>query len=291
MSLLRPVVIALLLITHCIALNVGTLDNVNIEEQDEHSSSPSRLLIANTEPRRSSHSISLCDDCLVAALEFLDDRADLQSFRGSSKQFNHVYGRHKVRQSLKFRNFRSYYNQSKSLLLDDMLQSIPMISGLYADLDVDSLESDVGTLFDVHLRSRKSMIRGLTAAHNKPFLSLLLWDEMDWDSDPIVLICILIENGLRVSVNIKETRGARTGIVAYDDSNFGVADLELLLQTKRLRISMALGGSVLPHTMWSLERPWYAGHFSSSKELRMFILCVSSLLTFYISLWIFVIQH
>ena len=187
--------------------------------------------------------------------------------------------------TVKFRNFCTIFNQSNHRFVGDLIQSAPMLSGIYAVLDNDSLQSDVGTLFDVHIRTKRSLVRGLTVGQRDPFLSILLWDVVDWDRNAMVLICVLAQNRLWITLNVKESRRRRSHIVAFYQSNFGAEELGNLLVNKRT----SFPASELPNTVWTLERRWYGAYFSSFREMKMCILSVCCVLLVYTSLWIFAV--
>ena len=52
------------------------------------------------------------DDCLVTSLEYLGNRSHIRNFRRTSKHFNQIYDRYKIRQNGKFRDFRVLFQDN-----------------------------------------------------------------------------------------------------------------------------------------------------------------------------------
>ena len=267
----------LLFSTQSIALQSELLGTENHDEFE-----PLTTIAVSTNP---AHPILLCNDCLLIALECMDNRTDLQNFRFTSKQFNYIYGQYKVRQNIKFSKFRSLFNQSNHRCLEDLVQSIPMMTGIFAVLDVNSSECYVATLFHVHLQSKRNMVRGLTVGQHEPFLSILLWDDIDWNRFPIILICAFDGNDVRITLNLKS---GFEKVVTFHPLNFGFEDLNLLLQNKRtsLRPFPAEG---LPATIWTFERRWYCTYFSSWREMKICMIGAVTNVFVFTTLWLFVL--
>ena len=114
---------------------------------------------------------------------------------------------------------------------------------------------------------------------------LLLWDDIDWNVDPIVLICVFVENRTRITLNMKENKLNRTHIVEFLPCTFGFAELNRFLKNKRTPLS-PFPGCRLPVTVWTLERRWYSAYFSSWREMKICIIGALTNIVIFTALWL-----
>ena len=223
--------------------------------------------------------IHLIDDNLAESLEYLGNGTDLQNFRKTCMHFNRIYDRYKVRQNAKFRGFELLFrddarrNQYRSL--DDLLDSVPMIPDVYVKFWTNeglrwhrrhgrrnfTIPSDILRLIDLHRRSKRHVLRGLSSKVG--FLSMLLWKDVDWGEHPILLITRVREGTLYTAT----CQGSKIPSV----SKYSAKGLNELLRQKQVR----LRGATDEEELWTVGKRRCSAHsryaFCRRRGVRCFV--------------------
>ena len=249
-----------MLLSYCI-LPLSTL--IGIEDSPTNESEKSRLIVVpdsrcslpcSSVSARSSHSESLrypVDDCLGASLEYFGNKTDIQNFRRTSRHCDCIFEQYRIHQNSRFSNFGILFEidsrPRKYRSIDHLLDVIPLVPDVY----VGSNESDILYLFDLHLLSRQYVLRGLITRWNHPFISVLLWNDEDWRHNPILLLCIFAENGIKVAI-FEQNVGVNRTISVFHQPNFTVIQLNKLLHRKHIRLLHP----VSYWTLWTIGKRW-----------------------------------
>ena len=184
-------------------------------------------------------SIHCIVDCLGVSLEYFGNRTALLNFRRTCMLFNDLYIQYKLRQNTRFRCFEALYDNKsqgdKCQSFDDLLYSIPMVPGVYVEFwasdqyeDNFTYSPDVCRLIALHHRSRTNILRGLSVLTNNAFLSLLIWNDVYWQINPILLL-IWFQNATLLMTTVCE--GNET---PYEPENLGAIELSRLLHGERI---------------------------------------------------------
>lgn len=127
------------------------------------------------------------------------------------------------------------------------MQSIPLIPDVYAQF---KNPVDVQHLFDLHCRTKKYVIRGLAAPRNFPFLSVLLFDDVQHERPPILMAIYFVKGTINVHPSLAP--------------HFGVEELNMLLRLKQIRFSEG----PLSETLWTLGRNRCCAHVLRRKLIH-----------------------
>ena len=209
--------------------------------------------------------ISLSDDCLGASLEFIRNGTDLLNFRRTCMRFNRIYRQYKVRQNARFHNFEMMFqipNDTQRTkcewqhCLHDVLYSVitaPMVSDVLVDFSTleqnrtnFTYPADIRSLMALHRRTRTNVLRGLYAVgkDKNAFLSILLWNDRNWEMDPLLLVTWCQNKTLSSAV-------CQRYQLPWHPQNFNVTALKVLLLSRCMLIQDATRGT---HTLWTMER-------------------------------------
>lgn len=197
-------------------------------------------------PRCLQHPIG---DCLGLSLEYFGNKTDIQNFRRTSRHFDRIHDQYRIHQDARFENFGMLFQNDSQQIefrsIEHLLQSIPLIPDVY----VGSNEPDFEGLFALHHRSGRDVLRGLAAKWEHPFISVLLWNDMNWGDDPILMVSIFAVDSMKVAV-LRPNVGPNRTILAYNQPNFGVVRLNDLLSRKHIRFAH----SNTPTTLWTIGK-------------------------------------
>ena len=220
-------------------------------------------------------------DCLGLSLEYLGSGSDLESFRMTSKEFNKIHAQYQRHRDTIFNNFGVLFEedsqQNKYRSVEDMKQRVPLIPDVYVDFGD---ESNIKHLVAIHCRSNKHILRGLTANSNDPFLSVLLWNDMDhFQMVPILMVCTFTVDRLdNVTVFGREMEGNRS-LITFHPADFGVMDFNKLLVSKSVEFTNAADASALRQlSRWDIMTPWTIGRRRCSNHcgLQWRMSCLNS---------------
>ena len=219
---------------------------------------------------------TLIEDCLGASLEYLGNGTDIQHFRRTCTLFNRIYDQYKVRQNEKFRNFRLLFERTsgrnKYRTLEEFLNSVPMAPDVYVDFGIrvqnvsthsgHPFSFDVSRLMALHLRSRKNVVRGLSAIKKLPFLSILLWNDMDWGMDPILLVNLCYNATIFAMI-------CRSTTVIDFPANISTVELKELLYRQQIRFQ----DDTQERILWTIGKRCCSAHLRYELWERSYCLC------------------
>ena len=230
--------------------------------------------ITDTPP--SSPAKDLSDDCLESSLEYLGNGTDLQNFRRACRHFNRIYNQYKVRQNANFQCFDMLFaNTSPQNIyrsLDKLLNSVPMIPDVYVEFWDDeqyrhnfSYSLDFHALITLQSRSKHYILRGLSTTKKNAFLSILLFNDVDWNMDPM-LLAIWFDNKTML------TAACQNNAIPYHPTNFSVTELNMLLHRKRVRLFGSISYETHPNALWTIGKRRCSAHvryaFCGTTRLR-----------------------
>ena len=195
------------------------------------------------------------NDALSVSFEYLGNRADIQNLRRTSKRFTTIYDQYRIRQDARFHHFGLLFQNNSQRIkyrsLEGLLKSIP----IYPDIYVSGY--DIGRLYNLHQRSRRHVFRGLSTQWNTPFLSILLWNDLDWMMEPILLICFFGEKDMKNVVFRRDIRDGEDLASSNVVPEFGVNELNELLRRKRIRFANEENLEGLwGDRLWTMNRPF-----------------------------------
>ena len=217
-------------------------------------------------PREDGHGIMIektkdpFDDCWAASLEFLGNAKDFEHFRRTTKRFDRIHDEYRKRKVTKFLDFQVLFqndsHQGKYRDVADLIRRVPLIPDVFARFDD---LSNIGNFKRLHRRSKKYILRGLTAGSHDPFLSVLLWNDLDVDEITILLVLTVPSNHEpNVRVYGQSRRG--TGPMVFNPRDFGVVEFNDLLYRKIMYFSVLEDQAILEELscyrdpLWSIGR-------------------------------------
>lgn len=181
--------------------------------------------------------LQLADDCLLRSLEYLCNGTDFINFKKSTRRFNRIHSQFMEQQFVHFNVLESFIadnlRRSKYRAIEDLLKSAPCISDLFADIKSPASPRDVFKMYRIHHRSKQDVLRGLMFGSKRPFLSLLLWNDHNWNQTALLICTFNFDQFTNVTLHACARNSfLRDLTTTFPGSHFCLDDFNEILRRK-----------------------------------------------------------